>query len=119
MHRIPLNLDLTAIRGLEVIQIGVTQHEVIIKLHPASSITLEGGWMLRDAAGAIVDRSMEHGRRKELKLHRLIGLRVEGAEVLDDYHLNIGFGRLRLEIRSAPERLESFSIMHPGLNLFA
>jgi len=102
MHRIPLNLD-----------------EVIIKLHPASSITLEGGWLLRDAAGAVVDRSMEHGRRKELKLHRLIGLRVEGAEVLDDYHLNIGFGRLRLEIRSAPERLESFSIMHPGLNLFA
>jgi len=99
MHRIPLNLDLTAIRGLEVIQIGVTQHEVIIKLHPASSITLEGGWLLRDAAGAVVDRSMEHGRRKELKLHRLIGL--------------------RLEIRSAPERLESFSIMHPGLNLFA
>jgi hypothetical protein len=119
MHRIPLNLDLTAIRGLEVIQISLGQHEVIIKLHPASSITLEGGWVLRTAAGRIVDRSMEHGRRKDLKLHRLIGQRVEGAEVLDDHHMRISFGDLKLEISSAPDRPESFSIMHPGFTLFA
>lgn len=41
MHRIPLTLDLTAIRGLEVIQISVGRREVIVKLHPSGAIRSE------------------------------------------------------------------------------
>jgi len=118
MHRIPHDLDLSAMRGLEVAQIAIGQHEVIIKFTPEGSITLEGGWVLKDKLGDVIDRSMEHSDRDSWALHKILGAKVEGWKVKDSQHLDVFFGELTLEIEDSFDRYESFSIVHPGVRLY-
>jgi hypothetical protein len=117
MHRIPHDLDLSPIRSLEVTQISVGQHEVIISFSPEGSITLEGGWVLKDKSGTVIDRSMEHSDRDSWSLHKILGKRVEGWEVKDSQHLDISIGDFTLEIEDSFDRYESFSIIHPGIQV--
>jgi hypothetical protein len=118
MHRIPHDLDLSVMRGLEVTQIATGQHQVIVRFSPEGSITLEGSWVLKDNVGKIIDRSMEHSDRASWSLHKLLGKKVEGWKVKHSQHLDVFFGDLTLEIEDSSDRYESFSIVHSGLKLY-
>jgi hypothetical protein len=48
MNRIPKDLDLSPLSGLEVIQVAIGQNEVILQFHPVGAIRLEGAWTLKE-----------------------------------------------------------------------
>ena len=118
MNRIPKGLDLTPLRGLEVIQVAIGQYEVILQFHPTGAITLEGAWVLKDKEGTLVDQSMEHSARDAWRIHKIIGRKISECVVKDDRHLDVHFEDLVLEIEDDSDHYETFSIEHPMLKLY-
>ena len=118
MNRIPLVLDLSALVGLEVIQVAIGQYEVIIQLHPIGAIRLEGGWTLKDKDGRLIDHSMEHSERDAWRIHKIIGSKISECIVRDEKHLDISFDGFSLEIEDDSDQYETFSIDHPLVKLY-
>jgi len=57
------------------------QYQLQFHFHPVASISVEGGWELRDAAGVRIDGRHDGAERPPYQLHRLLGRRVIGSEV--------------------------------------
>ena len=55
MYGVPVDLDLSFLHGAELIQVCLGQHQLQFHFHPVGSISVEGGWELRDAAGVRID----------------------------------------------------------------
>lgn len=118
MRRIPKSLDLAPLLGLEVIQVAVGLNEVIFRFHPEGVIRLEGAWMLKDEAGAVIDRSMEHAARDAWRVHKALGRKIEKCVVRDDRHLDVFFDGAVLEIEDDSDHYETFAIEHSALKLY-
>src|SRR5438093_4502378 len=82
MYAVPANLDLAFLHGAELIQVCVGQYQVQFHFTPAGSISVEGGWELRDAVGARIDGRHDGADRPPYQLHRLLGRRVVGSQVM-------------------------------------
>ena len=89
MNRIPQDLDLSPLSGLEVIQVAIGQNEVILQFHPVGAIRLEGAWMLKDKEGSLVDQSLEHSERDAWRIHKVIGRKISRCVVRDARRLDV------------------------------
>lgn len=118
MHRIPKSLDFTPLRGLEVIQVAIGENEVIFRFHPEGAIRLEGAWILKDDAGAVIDRSLKHEARDAWRVHKILGRKIETCVVRDDRHLDVFFDCAVLEIEDDSDHYETFAIEHSALKLY-
>lgn len=118
MHRFSKSLDLAPLCGLEVIQVGIGQNEVIFCFHPEGAIRLEGAWILKDEHGAVIDRSMEHADRDAWRVHKVLGRKIAKCVVRDDRHLDIFFDGAVLEIEDDSDHYETFAIEHSALKLY-
>jgi hypothetical protein len=118
MHRIPKSLDLAPLCGLEVIQVAIGQNEVILRFHPEGAIRLEGAWILKDADGAVIDRSMEHADRDAWRVPKVLGRKIMQCVVRDDRHLDVFFDGAVLAIEDDSDHYETFSIEHSALKLY-
>ncbi len=118
MNRIPLNLDLSPLVGLEIIQVSIGQNEVILVLYPVGFIRLEGDWFLKDKDGRIIDQSMEHSSRDAWRIHKVIGCRISESIIKDERNLDILIDCYILQIKDDSDHYESFAIEHPSLKLY-
>jgi len=55
VNGIPTDLSLTVFKGAELVQLCIGLHQLQFHFHPTGSISVEGGWELRDAAGVLID----------------------------------------------------------------
>jgi hypothetical protein len=116
MHGVPTDLDLTFLRGAELIQVCLGRHQVQFHFHPAGSISVEGKWELLDAAGARIDQSDDGPDRPPYQLHRLLGLTVVDIDVSAPDWLALRFeGGCVLRIFGDSEQYESFQINPSGI----
>lgn len=100
--------------GREVIQVAVGQHEANLNFHPDGNIMVAGPWELLDPTGSVIDRSMEHASRKELRLHLLIGSVVTGVTVESAKSMSITFANgYTLRLTDDDPRYEGV-VMTPG-----
>ncbi|MBI2512552.1 MAG: hypothetical protein HYV96_11265 [Opitutae bacterium] len=118
MHRIPKSIDLTPLLGLEVMQIAISQNEVIFRLHPEGEIRLEGAWILKRGDKTVIDRSMEHAKRDAWCVHEILGNKITRCVVRDERHLEVHFADAVLEIEDDSDYYETFAIEHSALKLY-
>jgi hypothetical protein len=118
MHGVPPDLDLSRFLGATLVQICLGAHQVQFHFQGADawgpkvpSISVEGGWELRDAAGSLVDEDQEHLEREVYRLHRLLAGEVVGTEVdaPDSFALRFDGGE-ELRIFDDNAHYETFSI---------
>jgi len=118
MNRIPIDLDLSPLIGLEIIQVAIGQNEVVIQLYPTGAIRLEGSWMLKDKGGEIIDQSMDHSEREVWRIHKIIGRKILDCIVRDEKHLDLLFDDFILQLEDDSDHFETFSIEHLSLKLY-
>lgn len=118
MNRIPRNTDLSFLHGLEVIQVCLGQHEIILRLHPEGAIRVEGAWLLKDGTGCVIDRKTEQSIRESSKLHKLLGRTITNCSVRDETHLDVYFGTWVLELEDDSNQYETFAIEHSAMKLY-
>jgi hypothetical protein len=117
MHGVPANLDLAFLHGAELIQVCLGLYQLQFHFHPSASISVEGGWDLRDPGGSVIDGRHDGPDRPPYQLHRLLGRRVVGSEVSAPAWFALRFdGGDALRIFDDSQQRESFSIQ-PG-NIF-
>ncbi len=114
MYGVPANLDLSFLHGADLIQVCLGQHQLQFHFHPVGSISVEGGWELRDAAGLLIDGRHDGPDRPPYQLHRLLGQRAAGSEVSAPGWFALRFaGGEVLRVFDDSKQYESFSIQ-PG-----
>ncbi len=117
MYGVPADLDLSFLHGEELIQVCLGQYQLQFHFHPVGSISVEGGWELRDAAGVRMDGHCQAPDRPPYQLHRLLGRRVARSEVAAPEWFALTFeGGEVLRVFDDLAQYESFSIQ-PG-NIF-
>jgi len=100
--------------GREIIQVAFGQHEVNFNFHPDGNIMVTGPWELLDSAGHVIDRSMEHAGRTELRFHLLIGPKITGVTVESAKSMRITFANgYTLRLADDDPRYEAV-VMTPG-----
>jgi hypothetical protein len=118
MPGIPEILDLSFLRGAELIQVclGVWQ----VQLHfsePPATIAIEGDWEMTDEQGRVIDQSSDAVRQQPFHLHLLLQRVVTAVEVSAPLSFALRFtGGLVLRVFASSQGYESFSIQ-PG-NIF-
>jgi hypothetical protein len=117
MYGVPADLDLKFLHGALLIQVCLGQHQVQFHFHPVGSISVEGGWELRDATGEWMDGTTDGSDRPPCKSDRILGGRVVGTELSAPKSFSLKFeGGEVLRVFDDSEQFESFSIQ-PG-NIF-
>jgi hypothetical protein len=108
------NLDLSFLRGAELIQVCLGSWQIQFHFSPQASVTVEGDWELADAEGRVIDRSADTIREQPFQLHLLLQRVVVGAEVSAPMWFALRFtGGLVLRVFARSDGYESFSIQ-PG-----
>lgn len=114
MYSVPQNLNLDFLHGAELIQVCLGLHQLQFHFYPAGSISVEGGWELRDHAGERIDGRVDRPDRPPYMLHRLLGNRVAGYEVFAPEWFAIRFDSgAVLRVFDDSTQYESFQI-EPG-----
>lgn len=114
MYGVPNWLDLSFLRGSELIQVCLGVHQVQFIFHPLGAIAVEGGWQLLGADGSVLDRSEPAPRVLAFQLHRLLGQRVARAQVDPPTSVAVQFeGGEVLRVFDSSKEHESFTIQ-PG-----
>jgi hypothetical protein len=117
MPGIPAELNLSFLRGAEVVQVCLGVWQVQVHFEPSASLSVEGDWELADADGQIIDRSSDTVRESPFHLHLLLQRVVVGEEVSAPLSFALRFtGGLVLRVFVNGDGGESFSIQ-PG-NIF-
>jgi hypothetical protein len=117
MPGIPADLDLSFLRGAELVQVCLGVWQVQFHFEPPASLTVEGDWELTDAEGRVIDRSSDTVREPPFHLHLLLQRVVVGTEVTAPLSFALQFtGGLVLRVFVSGNVGESFSIQ-PG-NIF-
>jgi hypothetical protein len=114
MPGIPSDLDLSFLRGAEVIRVCLGTWQVQFDFEPPASIAVEGDWELADEDGRVIDRSSDTVREKPFHLHLLLQRVVVAVEVFAPLSFALRFtGGLVLRVFVRSNGNESFSIQ-PG-----
>jgi len=116
MYGVPADLDLARFKGSTIVSLGIGEFSIQFQFHPASTISAEGKWELRDSAGVLIDEGDGESiaERESLHLHRIVGKTVESYSVSapDSFSLRFGSGHT-LTIFDDSKQYESFSVQ-PG-----
>jgi hypothetical protein len=116
MYGVPADLDLSFLRGAELIQVCLGLHQLQFHFHPAGSISVEGGWVLLDASGARLDGRHDGPDRPPYQLHRLLGRCVAEFEVSAPGWFALQFeGGEVLRVFDDSAQYESFQIEPGGI----
>lgn len=117
MPGIPAELDLSFLRGAEVVQVCFGAWQFQLHFEPQASMIVECDWELADKEGVVIDRSSDTVRERPFHLHLLLQRVVVAADVSAPLSFAIRFtGGLILRVFVDTRGGESFSIQ-PG-NIF-
>lgn len=115
MYGVPPDLDLSFLRGAELIQIRLGVYDVQFCFQPDAVLSTGDSWSLFDADGTLIDSGMPFPR-PPFQLHLLLGQRVTETVISAPTHLELVFERgERLRFSDTSEQFESFTI-NPGEN---
>jgi len=119
MYGVPSDLPLDRLVGKGLIAIQLGQFQVQLQFEGASTISIGGGWELRDPGGALLDAREEHAERECYRIHRLLGLSVEGFEIdaPGSFTLLLGTGH-RLTVFDDDPHYETCTVRVEGLGLY-
>jgi hypothetical protein len=121
MYGVPADLDLMPFVGGFLTQIALGECD--IQFHFAGergisvgSISVQGGWELRDSQSQVIDKATENGIRTEYRIHRLLGRTVTGVKVDVPRSFSLTFDNgLALTIFDDSEQYESCQIYPSGV----
>jgi hypothetical protein len=117
VYGVPKNLDLNFLHDSELSQICLGVYQVQFHFSPEGIISVEGEWELLSRDGIEIDRSAQAPRANAFQLHRLLGQRVVGSELLPPEWFALRFEKGEvLRVFDSSQDYESFSIQ-PG-NIF-
>jgi hypothetical protein len=115
MYGVPADLPIQPFVGQELNQICVGRFQINLHFSGAGSISVEGGWELRDKTGDIVDRAEGHETREGYRIHRLIDVPVVRFSIDPPRSFTLYFKTgLALTVFDNSEQYESFSIAVDG-----
>ena len=115
MYGVPADLPIQAFVGQELNQICLGRFQIQLHFSGRGSISIEGGWELRDAAADIVDRAEEHDTQKSYRIHRLIDSSVARCSIDPPRSFTLLFENgLTLTVFDDSEKYEAFSIVVEG-----
>ena len=114
MYGVPADLDLSRFKDAVLIQLCIGEGQVQFRFHPVGTISVEGKWELRDAAGSLIDGMKPNAERDALYIHVLLGKSVDGfsLDAPRSFSLRSESGYV-LTIFDDSQEYESFSIQ-PG-----
>jgi hypothetical protein len=114
MYGVPSELDLSRLKRAALVQLCIGQYQVDFNFSPETSISVEGSWELRDAAGKLIDQIKRGTQADALHAQVLLGQTVDGFSVdaPRSFCLRFNSGHL-LTIFDDSVQYESFSIQ-PG-----
>ena len=116
MYGVPADLNLDFLRGAELIQVCLGQHQAQLHFYPTGTITIEGGWELNDATGNRIDGKCDDPDRPPYQLHRLLGYRVIETAVFAPRSISLSFEKgLVLRVFDDSTEYESISIEPCGV----
>lgn len=114
MYGVPADLNLSFLRGAELVQVCLGLYQLQFHFHPDGCISVQSGWELRYATGAFIDGHREGSDRPPYQLHRLLGRQVVGFEVSPPDWFALRFaGDDVLRVFDDSSQYESFQI-EPG-----
>jgi hypothetical protein len=114
MYGVPADLDLSRFKDAVLIQLCIGEFQVQFHFHPIGTISVEGKWELRDAAGSLIDGMKANAERDALYIHVLLGKSVAGFSLDAPRSFSLRFeSGCVLTIFDESREYESFSIQ-PG-----
>jgi hypothetical protein len=115
MHGVPDDLNLERFHGATLIQICIGEFQQQFHfMDPELHVSVEGEWRVTNAAGDLVDRSLENHQRDAYRLHRLLGRTIVGHGVNAPESFTLRFDNgWSLVVFDRSSEYESFSIQ-PG-----
>jgi hypothetical protein len=116
MYGVPANLDLRQFLGDYLTQLCIGQYDLQFIFGKGSSISVQGQWELRDAAGTLLDHDFvdQPAKRESYKAHFLLGATVTASQVNPPQSFTLFFDTgMMLTIFDDSKQHESFSIQ-PG-----
>jgi hypothetical protein len=119
MYGVPSDLPLDRLVGKELIAIRLGQFQIELQFEGGGTISIEGGWELRDPAGTLLDAQEEHAHREGYRIHRVLGLSVEAFEIdaPGSFTLILGAGH-RLLVFDDDPHYETCTVQVEGLGLY-
>jgi hypothetical protein len=72
MYGVPADLPIQPFVGQDLNQICLGRFQIQLHCSGAGSISVEGRWEMRDAAGNLLDSAEPHESRESYRIHRLI-----------------------------------------------
>jgi hypothetical protein len=115
MHGVPLDLPLARFIGRDLNPIVLGRFQVQFHFLPVGHIAVEGRWVLRDPAGALVDEAQEHAIRDCYRIHRVLDVPVARYEIDPPRSFTLLFeSGHRLSVFDDTPQYESFSIHIDG-----
>lgn len=76
MYGVPDDLPIQPFVGQDLNQICLGRFQIQLHFSGAGSISVEGRWEIRDAAGNLLDSAEPHESRESYRIHRLIDVPV-------------------------------------------
>lgn len=115
MHGVSAQLPLAGFVGLTLDQICIGQHQVQFRFGGAPGVTarisVEGGWLLQDAAGCAVDRSTSSLDRERYKIHVLLSRTISSFSIDPPHSFELVFDSgHRLAVYDDNLHYETFSV---------
>ena len=91
MHGVSPHLNLSVLRGAQLIQICLGQHQVQFHFHPIGTVSIEGKWSLYDADRCLMSERSDLFGRRPIQLHRILGQHIQGIQISPPDSLTLRF----------------------------
>ena len=120
MHGVPVDLPISRFVSCTLDQVCIGEHQLQFHFSGegglgGGSISVEGGWGMRDSGDTVVDSSLEHSERADYRIHVIIS-RTASRFTIDAPHsftLFFDSGH-RFTIYDDSDRYETFSVIPRG-----
>jgi hypothetical protein len=115
MYGVPADLPLARFVGCDLNPIVLGTFQIQFHFIPVGSISVEGRWELRDAAGALVDEAKDPATRDCYRIHCVLDVPVTRYEIDPprSFTLHLESGH-RLTVFDDTPQYESFSVNIDG-----
>jgi hypothetical protein len=120
MHGVPVDLPISRFVGCTLDQISIGEHQLLFHFSGegglgGGSISVEGGWELRDSEGTVIDSAREHAERADYRIHVIISRTVSRFTIDAPRSFTVFFdSQHRLTVYDDSDRYETFSVIPRG-----
>ncbi len=120
MHGVPVDLPISRFVSCTLDQVCIGEHQLQFHFSGegglgGGSISVEGGWEMRDSGDTVVDSSLEHSERADYRIHVIISLTASRFTIDAPHSFTLFFDSgHRLTVYDDSDRYETFSVIPRG-----